>query len=47
VAIARGALRAAGADFVVDTVADLAPALGEIAALIEAGARPPPDARSA
>ena len=42
VAAARSALRAAGADYVVDTVADLAPALTDIAALIETGARPSP-----
>jgi phosphonoacetaldehyde hydrolase len=41
VAAAGRALRAAGADFVVDTVAELTPAFDEIAALIDAGARPP------
>jgi phosphonoacetaldehyde hydrolase len=38
---AAASLRAAGADFVIDSVADMGPVLDEIAARISAGQRPP------
>lgn len=41
VAFAGAALTAAGADYVIDTVADIRPALDAIAARIAAGERPP------
>lgn len=42
VAAAAEQLRAAGADYVIDTVADIRPVLDEIAARIAAGEAPPP-----
>jgi len=42
VGAAAAALRAAGADYVIETVADLAPVIADIEARLRAGERPPP-----
>ena len=41
VAASAGLLKAAGADYVIDTIADVGPVLADIAARIAAGERPP------